>query len=650
MTEPADMTQRLLHSAWRFPLVAASLVVLATVAVLAVIGLVPAAQGLASIFALSVSLYRAGTMIKGLLHGRWGIDLLAVVAICSTVAVGEYLASLIVVLMLTGGEALEQFAQGRATKELRALLDRSPRNAHRERSGLPVEDILVDAVVPGDVLLVRPSELVPVDGTLLSDVGIFDESALTGESLPAERTKGQLLLSGSINGADAVRMKATATAAHSQYSQIVALVQEAAASRAPTVRLADKYAVPFTLVALVLAGAAWFFSQDPGRFAEVLVVATPCPLLIAAPVAFLAGTSRAAHAGIIIKNAGTLEQLSRVKTAVFDKTGTLTQGNPSLAGIRVASASDLSEDALLQLAASAEQYSTHVLAASVISEARARGLALVPATSASEHATNGVTADCGNHHIVVGKPAYVGSLVSGFDMTTLPGGHLGIYIGVDGRFAGTLIMSDPLRPNAKDTLTELRRLGVVETMLLTGDAATTAQHIAVEAGISNVMAECLPADKVTAVAALPLRPVMMVGDGVNDAPVLAAADVGIAMGAKGATAASESADVVIMVDDLSKAAVAVGIGQRTLRIARTSIWTGILLSLGLMVLASLGMIPAVAGALLQELVDLATILNALRALGPGRSAASVGSTAVHAVSTVPAHHRVQSGGRGPGWE
>lgn len=639
------MTQRLLHSAVHYPLVSATVVVLVTFAVLTVTGLTPAAQWLAGIFALSVALYRASTMVKGLLHGRWGIDLLAVMAICSTVAVGEYLASLIVVLMLTGGEALEQFAQGRATKELRALLDRSPRNAHRERFGLPVEDILVDAVVPGDVLLVKPSELVPVDGTLLSDVGIFDESALTGESLPAERTEGDMLLSGSLNGADAVRMTATATAVDSQYSQIVALVQGAAASRAPTVRLADRYAVPFTLVALVLAAVAWFFSQDPGRFAEVLVVATPCPLLIAAPVAFLAGTSRAAHAGIIIKNAGTLEQLSGVKTAVFDKTGTLTQGNPSLAGIRVAPESNLSEATLLQLAASAEQYSTHVLAAAVMCAARASGLVLIAATSASEHATNGVTADCGGHRVVVGKPAYVGSLVSGFEKEALPTGHLGIYVGVDRRFAGTLIMSDPLRPNARDTLAELRRLGVVETMLLTGDAATTAQHIAVEAGISNVMAECLPADKVTAVAALPLRPVMMVGDGVNDAPVLAAADVGIAMGAKGATAASESADVVVMVDDLSRAATAVGIGQRTLRIARTSIWTGIILSLGLMVMASLGMIPAVAGALLQELVDLATILNALRALSPGRSVASRSS---RAVSTAQAHHRVRSGGRGPG--
>ncbi|MFJ5956410.1 heavy metal translocating P-type ATPase [Paenarthrobacter sp. NPDC092416] len=641
---------RLIQLPLRFPLVAATLVVIVCVAVLAASGQSAAAQWAANIYSLAVAVYRAGSMVKGLLHGRWGIDLLAVTAICSTVTVGEYVAALIVVLMLTGGEALEQFAQGRASKELRALLDRSPRTAHRELPGGEVEELPAGRVGPGDILLVRPAEIVPVDGTLVSDVGTFDESALTGESLPAERVEGDLLLSGSINGADAVRMKATATAADSQYSQIVALVQEAAASRAPTVRLADKYAVPFTLVAFLLAGAAWLASQEPARFAEVLVVATPCPLLIAAPVAFLAGTSRAAHAGIIIKNAGTLEQLSRVKTAVFDKTGTLTQGNPVLTGVQVATNGELPEGTLLQLAASAEQYSTHVLASSVIAAARARELVLVPATAASEHATNGVTATCGPHRVVVGKPAYVSSLVSGFERNALPGGQLGIYVGVDGRFAGTLIMSDPLRVNAKETLAELRRMGVAETMLLTGDSATTAQHIAVEAGINNVLADCLPADKVAAVASLPARPVMMVGDGVNDAPVLAAADVGIAMGAKGATAASESADVVIMVDDLSKSAVAVAIGQRTLRIARTSIWTGILLSLGLMVTASFGLIPAVAGALLQELVDLATILNALRALGPGRAAASVRSAAVHAVNTVPVQHRVQSGGRGPGLE
>ena len=396
------------------------------------------------------------------------------------------------------------------------------------------------------------------------------------------------------------------------------------------VRLADRYAIPFTILAFVLAGLGWYFSQDPGRFAQVLVVATPCPLLIAAPVAFLAGTSRAARSGIIIKNGGTLEQLARVQTAVFDKTGTLTHGRPTLHGIRLpkSAAGLISEDRLLQLAASAEQYSSHVLAASVIDAARHRSLDLLPGSDANEHATQGVTATCGGHRVAVGKPDFVRSVTSGFEEADVAGGQLAVYVGVDGRFAGALIMSDPLRANAVGTLAHLRRLGVGETLLLTGDALPTAEKIAAQSGISRVQAGCLPGDKVAIVAGLLKRPVMMVGDGVNDAPVLAAAEVGVAMGARGSTAASESADVVIMLDDLSRAALAVDIGQRTIRIALASIWIGILLSVGLMVAAVFGYIPAVAGALLQELVDLATILNALRALRGGgkESTTAVGGT------------------------
>ncbi|MCZ9881761.1 heavy metal translocating P-type ATPase [Arthrobacter sp. B2a2-09] len=603
----------------RFPLVAATLLAVACVGVLLGLGQPAAAQTTATIYALAVAGYRAVSMLKDLFRGRWGIDLLAVTAIVSTLVVGEYIASLIIVLMLTGGDALEEFAHGRATRELRSLLERAPRTAHRETPGNPVEEIPVGMVRPEDVLLVKPSEVVPVDGLLLSAAGTFDESSLTGESLPVEHREGDTLLSGAVNGEEAVRMVASATAANSQYSRIVALVQEAAASRAPTVRLADRYAVPFTIFAFLLAGIAWYISQDPERFAQVLVVATPCPLLIAAPVAFLAGTSRAAHSGIIIKNAGTLEQLARVRTAVFDKTGTLTHGRPTLYGIQVSrTAQGISPSRVLQLAASAEQSSSHVLAASVIDAARSRGLPLLPVSSANEHATQGVTAVCGNQTVMVGKAAFVGPATSGFEKADVASGQLGIYVGVDGRFAGMLIMRDPLRENAVATLAQLRRLGVRETMLLTGDTRSTASHIATEAGITRVLADCLPADKVAAVAELRERPVMMVGDGVNDAPVLAAADVGIAMGAKGATAASESADVVIMLDDLSKVATAVDIGRHTLHIARTSIWTGILLSVGLMASAAYGFVPAVTGALLQELVDLATILNALRALGQGR--------------------------------
>jgi heavy metal translocating P-type ATPase len=616
----------------RFPVVAATVGIGAVVTVLLALGEDPAARWTASAYAVLIAVIRSGSMLRALLGGRWGIDLLAVTAIGATVAVGEYVAALIIVLMLAGGEALEDIAQGRATRELRSLLERTPQTAHREVNGGPPEDIRVEQVRPGDLLLIKPSEVVPVDGVLISAAGTFDESMLTGESLPVEHTEGDTLLSGSVNGDDAVKMTATSTAEDSQYSQIVALVQEAASSRPPVVRLADRYAVPFTILAFVLAGLGWYFSQDPGRFAQVLVVATPCPLLIAAPVAFLAGTSRAARSGIIIKNGGTLEQLARVQTAVFDKTGTLTHGRPTLHGIRMpkAAAGLISEDRLLQLAASAEQYSSHVLAASVMGAARHRGLDLLPGSDANEHATQGVTATCGGHRVVVGKPDFVRSVTSGFEDAHLTGGQLAVYVGVDGRFGGALVMSDPLRGNAVNTLAHLRRLGVGETLLLTGDALPTAEKIAAQAGISRVQAGCLPGDKVSIVAGLRKRPVMMVGDGVNDAPVLAAAEVGVAMGAKGSTAASESADVVIMLDDLSRAALAVDIGQRTMRIALASIWIGILLSVGLMVAAVFGFIPAVAGALLQELVDLATILNALRALRGGRKASTtaVGGTPV----------------------
>ncbi|MGX1161226.1 heavy metal-(Cd/Co/Hg/Pb/Zn)-translocating P-type ATPase [Arthrobacter sp. SLBN-100] len=619
----------------RFPLVAATVAAGIVVAVLLGLGEDLAARWTASAYAMVVAVVRSGSMFKALLRGRWGIDLLAVTAIAATVVVGEYVAALIIVLMLAGGEALEDIAEGRATRELRSLLERTPQTAHRERNGGPPEDIPADAVCPGDVLLIKPSEVVPVDGMLLTAAGSFDESTLTGESLPVEHVKGDALLSGSVNGDNAVHMKAASTAKDSQYSQIVALVQEAAASRAPVVRLADRYAVPFTLLAFALAMVGWYMSQDPARFAQVLVVATPCPLLIAAPVAFLAGTSRAARSGIIIKNGGTLEQLARVRTAVFDKTGTLTHGRPTLEETRISTeaAGLITADRLLQLAASAEQYSSHVLASSVIDAARQHGLDLLPGSNATEHATQGVTATCGHHAVVVGKPGFVRSVTTGFEEADTAGGQLAVYVGVDGHFVGALVMRDPLRNNAVRTLDALRRLGVQETLLLTGDAQGTAEQIASQAGIARVKSGCLPGDKVSIVAGLRKRPVMMVGDGVNDAPVLAAADVGVAMGAKGSTAASESADVVILLDDLSKAALAVDIGQRTIRIALASIWTGILLSIGLMIAAVFGYIPAVAGALLQELVDLATILNALRALrsgGRGSTTAMGGSPVIAA--------------------
>lgn len=599
----------------RYPVVALTLVVGLAVAVLLLSGADSAARWVASVFALVVAAHQAVGMVRDIMRGHWGIDILAVTAIVATVSVGEYIASLIVVLMLTGGAALEDYAAGRATKELTSLLERAPRTAHRENDDGGTTEVPIDAIEVGDILLVRPAEVVPVDGLMLSGPASFDESALTGESLPVEHSTGSPVPSGVLNGPAAVRLQATAREEDSQYSRIIALVREAADSRAPVVRLADRYAVPFTVFALTLAGAAWLFSGDPSRFAEVLVVATPCPLLIAAPVAFLGGMSQAAKAGIIVKGAGTLEQLSRVKTAAFDKTGTLTGGKPTLEEVRSTSHNPAE---LLALAASAEQYSSHVLATAVVAEAVARNLVLQTTEHATEHATHGVSADFQGRRVLVGKQSFVAKSVTGVQETPLVAGQMAVYVGVDGDFAGTLIMRDPLRPEAHATLTALRRLGVTETIMLTGDAETTAQFIANEVGITQVRAGLLPEDKVRLVNELPLRQVMMVGDGINDAPVLAASDVGIAMGAKGSTAASESADVVIMHDDLTKVAEAVRMGQRTIRIAVQSIWIGILLSVALMILAAAGNIPAVAGALSQEVVDLAAILNALRALSPGK--------------------------------
>ncbi|WP_253901589.1 heavy metal translocating P-type ATPase [Arthrobacter sp. PAMC 25486] len=585
--------------------------------ILALTGLGVQAQWVASLYAVGIALYQGVGMVKDILRGHWGTDILAVTAIISTVAVGEYFASLIIVMMLSGGEALEDYAAGRAQRELQGLLSRAPGIAHRERLDGVVEDIPTSDVELDDVLIVKPAEVVPVDGMLLSKTASFDEAALTGESLPVDRVAGDAVISGTVNGSAAVRMRVTAREEDSQYSRIIVLVQEAADSKAPMVRLADRYAVPFTIFALALAGVAWFVTKDPTRFAEVLVVATPCPLLIAAPVAFLGGMSRAAKNGIIIKNGGTLEMLATVKTAAFDKTGTLTGGRPTLEEVRTAGT--VSADELLALSASAEQYSSHVLASAVIAEAEARGLTLHPSDDAVEHATNGVVATCAGRTVVVGKPAFVAEHSTGLVAAGLSGGQLAVYVGIDGVFAGSLIMSDPIRPNAAATITELHALGLHNTIILTGDAQSTADHVARQAGITGVKAGLLPEDKVRIVNSLPERPVLMVGDGINDAPVLAAADVGIAMGAKGSTAASESADVVIMLDDIAKVSQAVETGRRTMKIAIESIWIGIVLSVGLMILAAFGFIPAVAGALAQELVDLATILNALRALLPGRN-------------------------------
>ncbi|MEL0626085.1 heavy metal translocating P-type ATPase [Salinibacterium amurskyense] len=567
---------------------------------------------LLSLYALAVAAREAVSMVRKLLKREFGLDVLAVTAIVATVVVGEYWASIVIVLMLTGGEALEDFAAGRAKRELNALLGRVPQTAHQVTASGDIVDVPATEVAVGDRLVVRPSEIVPVDAVLVSAATSVDESSLTGESMPVEKVTGDLLLSGSVNGPEAVTVQASARASDSQYQRIVQLVTEAAASKAPIVRLADRYAVPFTFVSIGLAAIAWWISGDPVRFAEVLVVATPCPLLIAAPVAFMAGMSSASTYGVVVKNAGTLEVLARAKTVVFDKTGTLTSGRPVVVEVRPEGA--LSADELLALVAAAEQYSSHVLAASLVEAAKQRSLDLPEVADAREVATHGVQARVGTRLVTVGKPAFVAQQAPALTRIDLASGEAAVYVSIDDQYAGAIVLRDAVRPEAARTLTELRALGIQNTLMLTGDVEETARKVADELHISEVHAECLPEDKVRLVHATSPHPVVMVGDGVNDAPVLGAADVGIAMGAKGSTAASESADVVILIDDLHRVVSAVQVSQRTVQIALQSIWIGIAISIGLMLFAMTGALPAVLGAALQEVVDLVAILNALRAL------------------------------------
>ena len=592
----------------RYPIVALTLVV-AGAGLALELTLPGAARWLLSGYALVIAGVEAVDMVRQLLRGHAGLDILAIAAILATITVGEYWAGLLIVLMLSGGVALEDYAGHRARRELRALLDRAPQSAHLLGPEGAVGDVPVDDVQVGDRLVVRPGEVVPVDGTLDDESAAFDESQLTGESLPAEHDRGDALLSGSINGGRAVTMTATAIAADSQYQRVVELVREASESRAPMVRLADRFAVPFTLVSFAIAGLAWYLSGDPVRFAEVLVVATPCPLLIAAPVAFIAGISRAAKAGIIVKGGGTLEKLSRVRTVAFDKTGTLTHGRPEV--VSVHPAEGFTRERLLHLVASTEQYSGHVLAAALVASAPPP---LSPGTDVLETTAHGVSATIEGHRVTVGKRSFITGQGADVSSPAPDSGQMAIYAAIDGVYAGEVLLSDRIRDDAASMLASLSALGVRHTIMLTGDLEATARHIADSLGISEVRAECLPTDKVDAVRAVSDRPVMMVGDGVNDAPVLAVADIGVAMGAKGSTAASESADVVIMLDDVSRVVRAVTIGRHTTRVALQAIWLGIGLSIALMIVATFGLLPAIVGAALQEVVDLTTILFALRAL------------------------------------
>jgi len=555
----------------------------------------------------------------GVFQGKLAADLVAALAIVTALILDQPLPGLIVVMMQTGGEAMERFAERRATEAVRALEAAAPRMAHRLRPG-STEDIPVERIAVGDRLLVRPGEMVPCDGIVTEGHSHVDASRLTGEPVPVVAQPGTRLMSGSLNGEGPFTLESTAAASESQYARIVALVREAQASKSPLQRVADRYAVWFTPVTLVVCAIAWFASGDPNRILAVLVVATPCPLILATPVAVIGGISRAAARSVIFRHGEAIEQLGQVDVALFDKTGTLTIGRPAVARILVEP--PLSREDFLRMAAAVEQGSGHLLARTVVEAADAEGIALPVATNIREEHGQGVSGEVDGRRITIGSLAWVGEVAprAGRQLAALHDGHHGLRaaVAIDGEAGGVIEFADRVRPDLRPFFADLHRLGIRRTMLLTGDREATAQAVAAEAGISEVHANLLPADKVAIVASLVNagHKVVMVGDGTNDAPALSRATVGVALAAHGGGISAEAADVVVLADDLHRVTEAIGISRRTLRIARQSINVGLGLSLVAMAFAALGGIPPIAGALLQEAIDVAVILNALRASLP----------------------------------
>lgn len=629
-------------------------------------------------------------MIDDLRHGQVGVDVLAVVAILSTVAVAEYWASWAVTLMITSGEAIEEYAQAKAERSLTALMEAAPQTAHVvnlpgvgrgfaadkgdssdgfRRVGLAsaaaaahrFDTVPVEQVQLGDVLMVLPGETVPVDGELLSGTATLDLSNINGEPVPREVFAGARVMSGAVNGSTALTMRATQVAADSQYQRILELVASAQESRPAVVKTADRLAVPFTVLSLVIAGVAWAVSGVPTRFAQVLVLATPCPLLIAAPVAYIAGTGRLAAAGVLIKAQDVLENLGRVTQVFFDKTGTLTVKQPQVVRVEMlpGAATRLNEDHVLMMAGAVESYSVHILSKG-IAKAGAEALAglrqrfedgqrLCPEPEASwpghgreypvvkninEDAGKGVSGEVNGHAVRVGRLSFAAAGEDGFlavgeavpsrsedDLRTrfglLQPDEMASYVSVDGQLIARIVLRDVPRANAKAVLAKLHELGVTELAMLTGDKRASANIIASEVGIDEVHAELFPEDKVAAVRAATgagKTVTMMVGDGVNDAPVLAVADIGVAMTDGTSTAASESAQVVIMNDNIAAVPRAIAIARRTERVMLQAVIAGLVLATIGMIAAAFNLIPVVVGAFLQEAIDVVSILWALTAL------------------------------------
>jgi heavy metal translocating P-type ATPase len=602
-----------------------------TLVVVAVVGLaaglvarVSGATRLADAFWLLATIPVAAgllvAIVRDVVAGRVGVDAIALVAMIGAVLLGQPLAGAVVALMYSGGNLLEDFAVGRAEKSLRALVDRAPRVAHRYANG-GIEDAPVADVTIGDRILVRAGEVVPGDGVLRLGSAMLDESSLTGEPIPVARAKGAAIFSGSVNAGQAFEIVATATAGESTYAGILRLVTAAQAAKAPFVRMADRFALAFLPLTAIVAFVAWWISGDPMRGLAVFVAATPCPLILAAPVAFIAGVAQAAWRGVLVKGGGALEALARTHTVLFDKTGTLTLGGARLLSVEVAPGEN--GDDVLRLGASLEQASHHVVAAVIVKAAIERGLALTPPNDVRE------TMGSGLHGMIDGRSVSAGSADLILSHAAIEGwaqrairraawrSALIVFVALEGRPIGALLLADELRPDAPRAVRRLREAGVARVVMVTGDRAAAAETIGAALDLDAVLADRVPSDKVDAVRIEQrLSPTAMVGDGINDAPALAAADIGIALGARGASASSEAADVVILADRLDRVGEAIIIAQRARHIAMESIVIGLGLSWLAMLAATIGWLLPVPAAVVQEVIDVVVIVNALRALRP----------------------------------
>lgn len=547
------------------------------------------------------------------------VDVIALLALAGALWVGEPLAGAIISVMLATGRVLEARAAARAERDLSLLISRAPRRARRRR-GDDITEIDVTQVARGDLLIVGSGEIVPVDGRLQVD-GIFDESALTGESVPVERSAGQDVRSGVVNAGAPVELLATSTAADSTYADIIRMVQQAGADTAPLTRAADRFAIAFVPITVVLAGAAWALSADPVRAVAVLVVATPCPLLLAAPIAIMSGLSRCSRAGVVVKGGGALEQLAAGKVMLFDKTGTLTVGRPTVIDVVTADPS-AGVTEIIRLSASLDQVSPHVLATSIVSYARSAGVELEMPAQVEELHGHGLTGSVAGHQVRLGKASWIvgdeaPAWVRQVRRRAAMDGSLTVFVGIDGEPAGAFLLDDPIRPDASRMIRQVRSAGIERIVLVTGDRTEVAEAVARIVGVDAVAAERDPGEKVDIVhQEREHGDTIMVGDGVNDAPALAAATLGVALASRGSSASSQTADIVLTVDRIGALAEAIGIAKRSRRIALQAVVVGMGLSAAAMVAAALGYLPPVYGALLQEVIDVLAILIALRALLP----------------------------------